>query len=58
MLASSFSVLYIVIFIRKRYEFFYIAVPLSFVLSGAVGVLTEIRFLFLDWKDTKPEDAD
>ena len=48
-LITSLSMLYIVIFIRKRHEFFYIAVPLSFVLSGAFSVFVEIRNFYIDW---------
>ena len=50
MFVTSISLLYIVLFIRKRHEFFYIAVPLAFMISGAIGVFMEVRFLFLDWK--------
>ena len=42
---TSAAILYIVVFKRKRREFPYLAIPISFLLSGLIGIITEIFIL-------------
>ena len=47
---ASVILITVILCIRKQIHFFYIATPISFLLSGALGVFIELRFLFFDWK--------
>ena len=52
---ASVILITVILCIRKQIHFFYIATPISFLLSGALGIYIEIRFLFFDWKTVEVE---
>ena len=48
-LITSLIMLYVVISVNKRRDFFYIATPLAFLASSCLGIYIEYRFIFADW---------